>query len=87
MTGYALGFHKQLVERDGVLPDQAEYYSPPQSGDASALSGSVPPEWQWSRAGTSRATAGRCGFKDRERHGSPRSGSQRAKPVLRGGWD
>jgi hypothetical protein len=27
MTGYALGFHKQLVERDGILPDQPEYYS------------------------------------------------------------
>ena len=27
MTGYALGFHKQLVERDGVMPDQPEYYS------------------------------------------------------------
>jgi hypothetical protein len=27
MTGYALGYHKQLVERDGILPDQPEYYS------------------------------------------------------------
>jgi hypothetical protein len=27
MTGYALGFHKQLVERDGVSPDQPEYYT------------------------------------------------------------
>jgi hypothetical protein len=27
MTGYALGFHKQLVERDGILPDQPEYYT------------------------------------------------------------
>jgi hypothetical protein len=27
MTGYALGYHKQLVERDGVMPDQPEYYS------------------------------------------------------------
>jgi len=26
MTGYALGYHKQLVERDGILPDQPEYY-------------------------------------------------------------
>jgi hypothetical protein len=27
MTGYALGYHKQLVERDGILPDQPEYYT------------------------------------------------------------
>jgi hypothetical protein len=27
MTGYALGFHKQLVERDGIMPDQPEYYT------------------------------------------------------------
>lgn len=27
MTGYALGYHKQLVERDGIMPDQPEYYS------------------------------------------------------------
>jgi hypothetical protein len=27
MTGYALGFHKQLVEREGILPDQPEYYA------------------------------------------------------------
>jgi len=27
MTGYALGYHKQLVERDGVLPDNPEYYT------------------------------------------------------------
>jgi len=27
MTGYALGYHKQLVEREGVLPDNPEYYS------------------------------------------------------------
>lgn len=27
MTGYALGYHKQLVEQDGIMPDQPEYYS------------------------------------------------------------
>lgn len=27
MTGYALGYHKQLVERDGISPDQPEYYT------------------------------------------------------------
>jgi hypothetical protein len=27
MTGYALGYHKQLVERDGIMPDQPEYYT------------------------------------------------------------
>lgn len=27
MTGYALGFHKHLIEREGITPDQPEYYS------------------------------------------------------------
>lgn len=27
MTGYALGLHKQLVEREGVMPDQPDYYT------------------------------------------------------------
>lgn len=26
MTGYALGYHKQLTENEGILPDQPEYY-------------------------------------------------------------
>lgn len=26
MTGYALGLHKQMVERDGITPDQPDYY-------------------------------------------------------------
>ena len=26
MTGYALGFHKHLIEREGITPDQPDYY-------------------------------------------------------------
>jgi hypothetical protein len=27
MTGYALGLHKTMIEREGITPDQPEYYS------------------------------------------------------------